>query len=263
MTIQSSTLRPGLLVSLKTAVVGNVRYSKQTIDEDHVVEDGARVAKWETERVITDPREHEEATKVRSKARNMVSLVCANSAFGLLCPEEKAPELEKAVADARALVDEFNGRARLTRIDVYVIAGRIAPDDVEAVRALNSEMRDLMATMERGLQNLNVQTVRDAANKARSVGQMLSPQAQERVKTAVEAARAAARKIVQAGEAGAVEIDQQAINAIAAQRTAFLDLDIEHQDIATPTAEGRAVDFSPTVEPVDRRSAANGYQIDL
>ena len=38
MNIQASTLRPGLLVSLKTSVVGNVRYTKQTIELERVVD---------------------------------------------------------------------------------------------------------------------------------------------------------------------------------------------------------------------------------
>ncbi len=42
------------------------------------------------------------------------------------------------------LADEFNATARLTRLYVNVIAGRIAPDDVEAVKAINSEVRDLL-----------------------------------------------------------------------------------------------------------------------
>lgn len=251
MTIQASTLRPGLLVALKTSVKGNVQYKKVTIEADHETDVGERLAKWETERRIVDPREHEEATTLRSKARTIISGVCANSAFGLLCPEDKEEELARAVEKARLLADDFNARARLTRIDLYVITGRIAPDDAEAIRAINSEMRDLMDTMQRGLQNLDVQTVRDAANKARNVGQMLSPKAQERVALAIEAARSAARKITKAGETGVAEIDAQTIAFIQQQRTAFLDLDGGAEIEAPVAAEGRAVDLAPGLDPND------------
>lgn len=249
MTFQASTLRPGLLVSMRTSVSGNVRYAKVVLDADREREDGARVARWETERTITDPKEHAEAIKVRGQARNLIIGVCAQSAFGYLCPEDKADKLADAVAKARELADGFNAKARLTRIEVFVIAGKIAPDDAEAVRALNNEMTDLMNSMERGLRTLNVKAVRDAATKARSVGQMLSPAAQQRVSMAIEAARSAARKIVQAGEAGAIEIDQVALNAIATSRTAFLDLD-EAVEVQAPVAEGYAVDFAPEVVAV-------------
>src|SRR5580765_135900 len=86
--INTSTLRPGLLVGLSTSISGNVRYRTQTLEEEHLTEDGAEAARWETERTITDPAEYEAAKKARSKARNSIVRVCAASAFGLLCPED-------------------------------------------------------------------------------------------------------------------------------------------------------------------------------
>jgi hypothetical protein len=43
------------------------------------------------------------------------------------------------------------------------------------------DFRELLAEMETGLQNLDVKVVRDAANKARNIGAMLSPDAQARI----------------------------------------------------------------------------------
>src|SRR5579859_5622242 len=173
--MQTSTLRPGLLVSLKTSVSGNVAYRRQNIESDHITEDGAKRARWETERTVVDPGEHDEAIKVRGKARSLITGVCSASAFGLLCPETATAELMQAVEEAQALAAEFNRSAKLTRIGVYVIAGKVAADDMQAVQAINSEVRDLLAEMESGLRNLDVKTVRDAANKAKGIGQMLSP----------------------------------------------------------------------------------------
>jgi len=239
-----TTLRPGLLVSLKTSVSGNVRYNKEEIERDHLTETGERKALWQTERVIADPDEHEAATKARSKALSLVRNVCARSAFGLFCPEIDADNLERAIAEARRIAEEFNGNARLTRISVYVMIGRIAPDDVEAVKAINSEIRGLMQDMQDGLRNLDVKAVREAANAAKNVGAMLAPDAALRVQTAIELARASARQIVSAGEEAAGEIDLSAIRRIEEQRTAFLDLD-EQTEIAAPRVSGRAVDLMP------------------
>lgn len=245
MSIIKNTLRPGLLVSLKTSVVGNVKYNKQEIEADHLTTDGARLAKWETERLISDPEEHENATKVRSKALGLVRTVCARSAFGLLCPEADSDTLERAIREARRLADEFNATAKLTRVTVYAIIGRIAPDDVEAVKAINSEVRDLLQEMETGLRNLDVKAVRDAANRARNVGSMLTPTAEARVRSAIEAARSAARKIVQAGEEAVGEIDRTTLRRIEEARTAFLDLDDYDTAIAAPQVDQRAVDLEP------------------
>lgn len=239
-----STLRPGLLVSLKTSIRGNVKYATQTLEEDHVTAEGARKARWETERTVTDPEEHERAIKARGKARVAVTSICAQSAFGLLCPESKARELEAAIAEARRITEAFNSTASCTAINVYVIAGRVASDDVEALRAIHSELRDLLDSMAEGVKALDAQAIRDAANKARSVSGMLTPAAAERVQEALDVARKAARAIVKAGETSAVEIDKSTLATLAAARTAFLDLDDTPVAFVEPVAEaGRTVDF--------------------
>lgn len=243
--MQVSTLRPGFLVSLKTSVRGNVAYRKQTIEEDHYTGDGSKQARWETERTITDPVEHEAARKARSRARSVIYGACAISAFGLLCPESSGENLTRAVEEARRIVDEFNASANITRVSVYVITGRIAPDDVEAVKAINSEVRDLMGDMAEGIKNLDVKAIRDAASRAKSIGNMLSPNAQARITIAIEAARSSAKEIVKAGEQAAQEVDNATIRKIAEQRTAFLDLD-EQQELKTPSAGGRALDLTPS-----------------
>ncbi len=46
MPIQSTTLRPGLLVSFKTSIRGNVSYTKKTLESEHITDDGAQEARW-------------------------------------------------------------------------------------------------------------------------------------------------------------------------------------------------------------------------
>lgn len=260
--MKTSTLRPGLLVSLKTSVVGNVRYNKKVLEDDHKIEDGALAARWETERLIMDPEEHEAGKKARSKARAMITGVCSYSAFGLLCPENAAFELENAIAQARAVADEFNANAKLSRINFYIMTGRIAPDDVEAVRAINSEVRDLLADMETGVRNLNVKTIREAANKAKSIGQMLSPDAAARIQMAIDAARKTAREIVQAGEQAAVEVDRRTLRMLDEARTAFLDIG-PGADVASPDAEARCMDMDPGASLVEPPTEPASLPIDM
>lgn len=249
--LTTSTLRPGLLVSLKTSIQGNVRYSTLTLEGDHITETGERKARWETERTVTDPVEHEAAIRARSLARSRIQCVCANSAFGLLCPESKADELAEAVTQARAIVDAFNGTAGVTRLSFNIIAGKILPDDVEAIRAINSEMSDLLASMAEGLSNLDVSKVRDAANKAKSVGAMLTPAAQEAVQAAIDVARKTARQIVSAGEEGTAEIDRAAIRKVLEARTGFLDVEPE-AEVEWPT-ENAAKAFGPLWDEIAQR----------
>ena len=86
--------------------------------------------------------------------------------------------------------------------------GRVARDDVEAVRAINGEVRDLMLAMERGLKNLDVETVREAANKARSLAGMLSPEAAEKAQVAIAVAHVGRTADRQGRETGAVAVDE-------------------------------------------------------
>lgn len=246
-----STLRPGLLVSLKTSLRGNVQYDKTdlTVETDAAYREdgGPEIVQWETTRTISDPKEYERGIKARSLASSVIRSVCSKSAFGLLCPEYAENALDNAVARAHAIVDQFNATASMTRLHVYVIVGRVASDDVEAVRAINSEVRQLMDDMTSGMQKLDVKVIRDAANKARDLGSMLSPEAQVRLEMAIKTAREAAKRIVAAGETAAIEIDEYTIRKITEQRTAFLDLRDE-VSVSRPQAEARAVDLTPVQE---------------
>jgi hypothetical protein len=168
--------------------------------------------------------------------------------------------LDAAVAQAHELIDAFNASASLTRVALYVIAGHVAADDAEAAKAIASEVKDLMDAMSKGIENADVATIREAAAKAKSVGQMLTPDMQARVQIAVDVARQAAKKIVKAGEQAAQEIDRVTIRKIVELRTAFLDLD-GGTEVAAPTEQGRTLDLAPAnVEAPKVKAAA--FEID-
>ena len=233
MSLNTRTLRPGFLVVLKTSVRGNVSY--RTLDMEDRTRGGVKVTRWNTERTTVDPVEQEEASKARSKIRTILSAACVKSDFGFLCPEDDEPQLERAIDEVTQIAQDFNRRAKVTRISAYIMTGRVAADDVKAVRAINNEIRELMEDMAEGVRNLEVKAIRDAANKAKSVGNMLTPTAQARVQLAIDAARTAARQIVKAGEQAAQEIDMRAVRKITEARTAFLDMD-EAAEVKTPVA---------------------------
>ena len=259
-----STMRPGLLVSMRTSIAGNLKYRSNTI-EDKVQKDGVLLTKWETTRTVFDPEEHAKAVKARSNVRGFITSVCVETSFGLLCPEDRIERLDEAVRQARSEAEAFNKKAKFSKVGFYIIAGRIAADDAEAFRAISSEVRGLMTTMEAGIKNMDANAIRQAATRARGIGQMLTPKAKEQVQEAIDMARAAARKIVKAGESAAQEVDHETIKQIAARRTAFLDLD-DAGEMKAPTAAGRAVDFEPEgAKPATRKrvKVAAPAQIDL
>lgn len=244
-TIKASTIRPGLLVALKTTVSGNVHYHKQELGVQQ--QGDAEVVKWETERTIKDPKEFKAAGQIRMKARGFILNVCAQSTFGLLCPENNADKLAEAIKKAHALADAFNSKAKVTRINVNVIAGRVASDDVEATKAINGEVRELLERMENGVKTMNVEAIRDAAKRAKALSSIVAPGASEQLQAAIDTARAAASKLNKAGETAAREVDKEALKLLKNSRTAFLDIDIEAKPVEAKTktkAKGRAVDLA-------------------
>ena len=247
--MRTTTLKPGLLVSLKTTIAGNRSSHKSVLNPKIIGADGAERESIKTDTTTLDPAEQETAEQTRRRCRSLIEAVCSSSSFGLLCPENRIPALEQAITNAQILANEFNAKAALTRISIYNVCGRVAADDVEAIRAINSELRDLLTEMETGLRELDVDVVRKAASKARALGQMLAPDAEQRMKAAIAIARRAAREIVKAGDHGAATLDQQAIHAMQSARTAFLDFPNEDAAVIEPAITGRALDLIPIPPP--------------
>ena len=152
------------------------------------------------------------------------------SAFGLLCPVEREPELDAAIARARALADEHNASATCTVVSIFALKGRIAETDEEATRAIVDEVKGLLDAMSNGIDRLQPTAIRAAADQARALGAMLAPEQAEKVEGAIVAARRAARLIVKRvekeGEDAAVVLADIQRGAIEKARFSFLDLDV-------------------------------------
>lgn len=238
----NTTIRPGLLVAVKTSIKGNVTYKKSATHVE-TLPDGVEKAEWDTERRIKDAAEQEAATKARGRARSLIASVCSTTDFGYLCPIASKPELEAAITEARKVCEEFNRTSKVTKLRFNAVTGTIAQNDYQAVRAIRREVAELLTDMQEGLQNLDVGVAREAANRAKQLGQMLSSEAEVRVELAIKQVRESCKKIAAAGETGAAEIDRVTIQRLTEARTAFLDLD-GADEVAAPIAEGRALDLS-------------------
>jgi hypothetical protein len=231
-------LRPGILVSLKTELSGGALYER--VDLEHTEDETGRdKAKWETTRYIEDPAEYERAVKVRSKAGGLVRRACAQTAFGLLCPESRESSLDEAIAEAQRIVSEFNASARHSQVRVYVLRGRIASSDEEAARAIASEVRDLLDQMERGVRAVNAEAVREAATRAKKIAGVLDEAQAKKIGEAVEAAREAAtaivKRVVKGGEEAAQVIEELKNQTAAIETARFAFLDTEE---VVPTRAG-------------------------
>lgn len=244
--MNATVLKPGFLVSLKTSLLGGVSYQRVDLDVEPPEGDAVAIARWETTRKIDDPEEHKRATRTRGAARQLISAVCTPTAFGLLCPESRSAALDEAIAGAQALVTAHNDSAHSTHVRIYVLRGRIAATDEEAVRALSSEVRELLDEMQNGIRRLDVGAVRDAASKARKLGAILGEDQAAKVSAAVEAARDAAKLIVKRIDTDGAEtvraVAEQMSGPIERARFSFLEIE---ESIAVPAAPaaGRELDL--------------------
>jgi hypothetical protein len=262
--MRTATLRPGLLVSLKTTVKGGVEYTRTDLETARTKDDGAIESRWETQKRIDDPAEFERATQARNAARRMIAKICAVSDFGLLCPSDREADLSKAIEEARALARAHNDSAARTQVEIFCIAGRIAQDDAEAQRAINSEIRGLISEMEEGIKAADPKRIRDAATAAKGLGAMLTEDAGRKVSAMIEEARDAARAIVKRvqkeGEAAATVIAECKVEALNAARFAFLDYDepkaveslpIVASAVEVPAAPVEETPAEPKITPSD------------
>ena len=254
--MQASIIRPGLLVSLRSTLRGGVVYQRRDITPEHA-EGSAVVSEWETRREITDAAEHARAVVARGAARTAITRVCCQSAFGLLCPSAREPELAAAIADAQKIAADHNATASVTRVDVFALVGRIASDDVEAARAIGSEVRELLDNMQSAVAAADVEAIREAANKARALSGMLSTEVSGKVSAAIDEVRKIARDIVKRAEGSAsvaaAIVQEVQLTKLDAARFAVLDLTDapDAPAIAPSAAPAPAIDLAPIDPPAD------------
>lgn len=244
--IAASTIRPGILVVLKSTIVGGIAYRRVDLDvaaDDIDADPDAEVARWETTKIIDDPDEYERATRTRNAATGRVRRACAHTSFGLICPTEYEGALDAAIRDARATVDAFNVDAKHTRVGIYVLKGRIASDDAEAARAITQEIAGLVRRMDQGIASLDPDAIRDAARRAREIGGMLSEDNRTKIDGAIAEARSAARTIVKRierdGEDKATVLAEIQRGQIDSARIAFLDMSESMTGDALPSVEAQ------------------------
>jgi hypothetical protein len=254
-------LRPGLLVALKTSIRGGIVYQRDELEPDHR-EGDARICEWKTRREISDAAEYDKAVIARSAARNAIVRVCRLSSFGLLCPVDDEQKLADAVMEARQIANIHNNDANVTKVEVFVLTGRIAQTDEEAARAIGNEVKELIARMERGVATADPEAIRAAATEAKQLASMLSDEAQTKVSEAIAQVRKAASELVKrvekAGEKAADVVKEIQLDKLHAARFAVLDLMGEGEEaegVKVPVA-APGIDLTP--EAIDSAKTTLG-----
>lgn len=238
--MKTQLIKPSYLVSLKSTLSGGIAYKRIDLDAKKA-NDKSEIVMWETTRIIEDKEEHERAVKARGKAVSLVRAVCVPSSFGLVCPLNRSEDFDNAIVEAKKIINEFNSSSNCTKINIYVLKGEIASSDEEAVRSISSEIVSMVDDMKKGIQELDVKSIREAANKARQLSAALGEQQSKKLSEAVSEARKAARKIVKHikdGSEKAEEIlSEISYSELDKTRAAFIDYSEETEVEHLPVVE--------------------------
>lgn len=241
--MKTQLLRPGFMVCLKSKLVGGTEYQ---VHEQDTQQEGATLKKRrDSTTIVYDVDEHERAVKVRGAATYMISRHCVKTPFTLLCPKSNSEELDRGMAEAKQLVEDFNASSVYTKISLYVLKGVLLGDDEENARAIAAEVRSLLAETEAAIKRMDPEAIREAITKANEVSAMLVEEQQEKIAEAIKLARTAAREIKKTiknkGE-GAINVltDYRVeLKALEVAKNSFLDF--EEPKGLSPDQEAPAV----------------------
>lgn len=225
-------LKPGILVAAATGVVGGVEYlrSNRTVDRD----DRTETVEWETRRVTADAEEHRLANKTRQTARTLIGSVCAYTPFGaMICPGDREADLDEKIAEAEALVDEFNASSKFSTIKLSIMRARIAADDAEAIESIRREISFLLTQLDGSVADGDVKSIRDVADRATQLRKLVADDAVEdsllgeAVKAARKVASDVVKRVEKEGEKLATVLSKANRAPISVARFAFGDEDVE------------------------------------
>lgn len=221
-------LRPGFLVCFSTRVENGVEHLKSQVREE-VLPDGAVRKEWQAATIIHDPEEFKAVSVLRSRVRNIMKGVTTNTGFALMCPREDEQRLSAAITEMDALALGWNETSKVYKLRVSTVLAEIAENKADAIKAIKSEVVDLLARMEAATRAGSVRDIRAAANEAAQKVALLdleSEDGDDEIAQALAVARGVARKIVKRVEKGgedlAAVLEQQNLEPIAAARLRFI-----------------------------------------
>jgi hypothetical protein len=199
----TETFTAGLSLALTVRISGGVEYKREE-KRTRTVATGAKVEKWETEKTTANPAEWEAAVALRGDVRHTITRLCARTPLGdlLLIPPTRETDVRAALDAARARINAHNASASAHHLVMGCVLLRFVPEDEWTARSIRGEIFAVLTRMDSGIGNADAEAIREAADAAKRIGPMLTPEAAVALEQAVEQARRAAREITRRLKAG-------------------------------------------------------------
>jgi len=148
--MEITNLNASYAVALHVSLIGGISY-KRDYKESTVRNDGAEIRKWETESVVLDKEERNEATKLKSRIYNLVDKATVKTLLGPVCQKEKREALEKALEEVDKVQEDFNNEARTCHLDVHYAIFSISPGDPMMVKVVADQVISATQDIEEAL----------------------------------------------------------------------------------------------------------------
>ncbi|MEK6883204.1 MAG: hypothetical protein AABY22_26495, partial [Nanoarchaeota archaeon] len=231
-------LKPGILVYLRSEIEGGVKYDSKGLTDEQAeaaglevatnVTDTATIRKVGSVIVTDDPDEFDRAKRVRGICRRLVSVLCEETPFGLLCPRDKKDDLAAAIRQSYREAEEFNKDSRYSSVRLWITRGYQVVDDAGDIKRVAEEMREILDEMKAGIDGADAEAVRAAMKRAKLVAGMIDGEHAERVKGAIRQAKEMADQIAKAArdraDKGVEIIVRCKTDEILSARASFLDV---------------------------------------
>jgi hypothetical protein len=213
--LKSGTLRiqPCILVIDRLTVERAVSY----VRTDHVVQanpDKSEDATWKTERHYMDRDEAKEADRVYSRARTKIRSVCSLTDIGFIALAAKDAELQKAISEARQIVDDGNKTFKHCKVNFRVVCTKIEPDNVDGAATLAEAINKSIDVVRSAMTSLDVKKARDTLSATKGLVDVISdPEAQ----AALTKARDESKTLLNEIQVLLKDFDGNVANALASQ----------------------------------------------
>ncbi len=184
-------IRPCILVTDKLTVERGCTYHRYDL-EVKTDATGSEDATWQTDRHYKNREEAKEADRVYAKARHKIRSACVATEIGFVCSADNEKTLEKAINDARELVDNANASFGHCHIKFKVLRTRIEANNEDGVQVLKETLESSVATIRESLKGFDVQKARDTINGTKGIVAVLADPESRR---ALKESRAEARQL--------------------------------------------------------------------
>ncbi len=207
-------IEPCYLVRDRISVDRGVTYHRRDISNE-VLEDGSEQATWETDRHYKNRAETKAANAIYMKARNRIRQVCLVTDIGFVCPLWKQSELDLAVAEAKALIDDFNSTAKVCHISFLVVCTRLDNDNTEGVSLIQDTLVRSTELIKTALTNFDPKAAKESLTLTK---QMIDVLADPATKAELTKVRAEASELCKEINKLVKEFDGNVQNAIASSQ---------------------------------------------